>query len=248
VQCLRSGIVRLAGILFALCVGCASDGGSDKGDCGKAGCECNPEAGCDIGFECESSVEICIPSDCVPGFADCVCSEGQCTEGYHCEGGVCAAGGATTVTSGPESTGPQPTGTSTDPGTSTTDASGDPSSATMTTETADDASTTESSNSNSNSNSNTGEPTCADERDCEACLACAIAEAGPCAMDHEACQGNAQCMGLETCAANCATGGQGGECVNQCCGLFTSGDMPPYSSLSACTNDACGDLCPDFAC
>jgi hypothetical protein len=36
--------------------------------------------------------------------------------------------------------------------------------------------------------------------------------------------------------------------VNQCCTLFKSGVMPPYSGLSACTNDACGDMCPDFAC
>ena len=238
--------MRAAAVLFALLFGCSSDGGSEGGDCGEAGCKCTAEQGCDVGFECAASVERCVPSDCQPGFAACVCSEGQCTEGYQCEAGLCVAGGATSVTSGPGSTGPQPTSTDPTASTSTTADSGDPSSATMSTETADGDTTTE--DSNSNSNSNTGSSACADERDCEACLACAIADDGPCAAEHTACQGNEQCTGLETCASNCATFGEGGQCVNQCCGLFTSGDMPPYSSLSACTNDACGDQCPDFAC
>jgi len=235
--------VRSAVLLALLLAACASNAGSDGDECRELHCKCTAELGCDVGLKCAASVERCVPGDCEPGFEACVCSEGQCTPGFVCEGGLCVAGGATTLTSGPESTGPQTTGTATDPSASTspTDDSG---SMTMPTETADADATGPAESSSSNS----GEPTCADERDCAACLACAIESEGPCADDHDACQESAQCMGLETCAANCAESGEGGQCVNQCCGLFSNGDMPPYSDLSACTNDACGDLCPDFAC
>ncbi|HET6582591.1 MAG TPA: hypothetical protein VFG69_04070, partial [Nannocystaceae bacterium] len=157
--------------------------------------------------------------------------------------GICVGGGTTVDPStGSGSTGP-----------SATDSSGSATGSAMTTEgSSSNASvdsgggTTESTTASASSSS--GEPTCADERDCEACFACAVAVIGPCADDAMACSGDDQCQGLQTCVTNCASMAEGEQCVEQCCGLFEDGDMPPYSDLSSCVNEACGELCSDFAC
>jgi hypothetical protein len=244
-------MARLAAVWLALLLGCASE---DDGDtCKEQGCKCTAEAGCDAGLECNASVDTCVPADCMPGFAACVCSDGQCTDGYHCADGICV-GGDDSATSDPGSSGPDPTLTSTDPTTSSTaEDSTEPTATMATTEPAESTETAEADgpmpeSSSGEASSSSGEPTCADEAECGACFECAIAEAGPCAEDDAACQGDDQCMGLETCASNCAADGRGGDCVNTCCGLFEDGGQPPYSTLSACLNDACGDICPDFAC
>lgn len=244
-------MARFAAFCIGLLLACASDDDAE-GLCKEQGCSCTAAAGCDAGLECAASVDKCVPADCEAGFPACVCSNGQCTDGYHCADGICVAGDDT-QTGGPGSTGPEPT--TTDPTSSTAGDSTEPTSTmpTTATETAE-TSTAEAdgpmpeSSSGSGESSSGGMPTCADEADCGACFACAIAEDGPCVEDDAACQGDDQCMGLETCASNCAEDGRGGDCVNTCCGLFDNGNQPPYSSLSACLNDACGDICPDFAC
>jgi len=225
-----------AAVLWAtLLVACSSDSGSDGesgGACGVAGCACSPDQDCDPGFECPAAVSKCVPADCQPGFADCVCAEGnQCTVDLICDDGLCVPGVATSTattdgsgsTAGPTSdaTGP---GETTESGPSTMDESTGP------------------------VESSTGEPTCADEADCEACLACATVAVGPCATQSSECADDEQCNGLFTCVSNCAAMEQGSQCVNQCCGLFENGGDPPYADLAACVDDACSSLCPGAAC
>lgn len=224
---------RIAALFLAGLVACSSGGGDS----------CT-EKGCEAGLECAADVDKCIPADCTPGLAECVCSNGQCVAGTHCAEGICMPGGTTLDPStGSGSSGPVVTESSGSAST-TTSASEDASSSVS----ADSGPGTTEESGESVSSGSSGEPTCADERDCEACLACAVAVIGPCADDSMTCADDEQCQGLQTCVANCAAMGDGGQCVNQCCGLFENGNMPPYSDLAMCMSDACGELCPDFGC
>jgi hypothetical protein len=240
-------LVLLSALLPVLLGGCFTEVGVEPGDGGQTsgssciegavGCECYGNETCDPGLACETELGRCIPEDCTPGEAACVCAGGRCDAPSECNSGICETPGAdddgddggpsTQSASGSDGTSASTATSADDTGTGD-----DVSTAGSTTSSGPDPDTTDS-----------GEPACDELNVCGPCFECVDLPAGSCGEAHGACMDVGGCMTAVSCLTEC---GLTGVCFEPCCEGLSGAQVEAVNALLFCRTDHCTSSCSRF--